>query len=185
MHEIIDPLKAAGLRAGFIKSFVDTSTSYFRKNIENVKPTDIQYDTYSCAYLHDTLDRDISSVIPFDRAVRIISEKKRVYSMWDIQRIPISTDPDIHFFKPHHLELYESDSVIEWDAGELTALLEKELGDYDATDCLHNTLPEDIYVFDDSLEWCVIFTHSSTKSIEVINGVRPRGERLCLSCSRH
>ncbi len=84
IHEIIDPLKAAELRTDFIKAFVDTSTDYFRKNIENVKPTDIQYDTYSCAYMHDTLYRDTSTVITFGRAVQIIAEKQRVYSMWDI-----------------------------------------------------------------------------------------------------
>lgn len=105
--------------------------------------------------------------------------------MWDIQATPIFTDPDYPFCKPHNLEIYKSDTVIEWDADELTALLEKELGDYDATDCEHNTLPEDIYFFDDSFEWCVIFTHSPTEPIEVVNGVRTRGERLCFSCIRH
>lgn len=185
MHEIVYQIKAGELRAKFIKAFVDTSTDYFKKNIENVKPTDIQYDTYSCAYLRDTLYWNTSTVITFNSAIQIISEKKRVYSMWDIQATPIFTDPDILFLKPHYLDLYKSDTIIEWDTDELAALLQKELGDYDSTDCEQNTLPEDIYVFDDSFEWNVIFTHSPTKSPEMINGVRQREERLCFSCSRH
>lgn len=185
MHEIVDQIKADGLRAKFIKAFVDTSTDYFKNNIENVKATDVQYDTYTCAYLRDTFYWDTSAVIPFDRAIRMISEKQRVYTMWDIQKAPIFTDPDIPFLHPHYLDVYRSDTVIEWDAAELTALIDNELGDYDATDCLRNTLPEDIYVFDDSLEWSVIFTHSSVRPIEAVESVRPHGERLCLSCSRH
>lgn len=185
MHEIVDQIKAGELREKFIKAFVDTSTEYFKNNIENVKPTDIQYDTYTCAYLRDTLYRDTSAVIPFDGAIRIISEKKRVYTMWDIQATPVFSDPDTPFLKPHYLDVYKSDTVIEWDSDELAALLEDELGDYDATDCERNTLPEDIYVFDDSLDWSVIFTHSPTASPALISGARPREERLCFSCSRN
>ena len=73
MHEIVDQIKAGELRAKFIKAFVDTSTDYFKKNIENVKPTDIQYDTYSCAYLRDTLYWNTSTVITFNSAIQIIS----------------------------------------------------------------------------------------------------------------
>lgn len=175
--KIVHPTKAAELREAFIKAFVDTSTECYQ-NIEKEKPTDIIYDhSYTHRYLWDTLDRKTCAVIPFRRAIQVISEKKRVYSMWDIRPRDIVFTSEYTFGKPwltpppkpRYLTLYGSDTVIEWDADELTALLEKELGDYDSTNCLETCIPEDLYVFDDSASWCVIFTH------EAIDG-----ERFCL-----
>ena len=169
MHEIIDPIKASELRANFITAFVDTSTDYFAE-LEKVKPTDV-IDNYIWHYLYDTLYFENFTIVPFSCAKEFITKKRRVYTMWDICPSIVTYSFDDKVFsppKPHYLELYESDTVIEWDADELAELLLRELGDYDGTDNVHNTLPEDIYVFDDTLEWCVIFTHSA------ING-----ERFC------
>lgn len=165
---IVSPTKASALRAAFIKAFVNTSTECYQA-IEKEKPTDIVYD-YTHRYLWDTLDRKTCAVISFRRALQVISEKKRVYSMWDIRpRDILSASWLAPPPKPRYLTLYGSDTVIEWEAGELTALVEKELGDYDSTNCLEIRIPEDLYVFDDSFTWYVILTH------EAIDG-----ERYCL-----
>lgn len=169
---IVQPAKATALRAAFIKAFVDTSTECY-KAIETEKPTDTVYDHYIHRYLRNTLSWKKCAVIPFHRAMQVISEKKRVYSMWDIRPRDIVCTSDAPWLtpppKPRYLNLYGSDTVIEWDTGEFTALLEKELGDYDSTDSLQISIPEDLYVFDDSTDWCVIFTHDAID-----------GERLCM-----
>ena len=175
MREIVNPENAAELRSAFIKAFVDTSTEHYNA-IEREKPTDIVYE-YTHRYLRDTLYWEQCVAIPFRRAMQVISEKKRVYSMWDIRPRDIIFTPEYTFGKPwltppprpRYLNLYESDTVIEWDADELTALLEKELGDYGSCDGLEISIPEDLYVFDESAAWCVIFTHDAID-----------GERFCL-----
>lgn len=170
MQEIMNPTKAAALRAGFIRAFVDTSTEYYKKHIEDVRAGDVQYNTYSCSYMRDTLYQDSVENISFDRAVQLITEKERVYTMWDIHPTPIFTDPNAgYWLKPRYLRLYQNDTVIQWDAKDLATLIEAELGDYDRTDGTQTTLPEDLYVFDDSFAWCVIFTHGAID-----------GERICL-----
>lgn len=173
MHKIIDSGKADELRAAFTKSFVDTSTDYY-KALEKVKTADIVHD-YVHRYLRDTLYRGSTDVIPFRSAIETIREKNHVYSMWDIrpEKVICASDPDHDPLKPHYLELYKSDTVIEWDADELAALLETELGDYNGAGYVNSTLPEDIYIFDSSFEWSVIFTHSEID-----------GERLCYICKR-
>ena len=181
MQEILNPAKAAELRAAFIKAFVDTSTTRY-KAIEREKPTDIVYnDHYIHLYLWDTLYQKTFDVIPFRRAIEVISEKQRVYSLWDIRPRDIVFTTEFTFGKPwltpppkpRYLKLYESDTVIKWDADELMVLLEKELGDYASSNGLETSIAEDLYVFDDSVSWCVIFTH------EAIDG-----ERYCLLCRR-
>lgn len=168
---LVNPAKAARLRAAFIKKFVDTSTECYQA-IEKEKPTDIVYE-YTHRYLRDTLYRKKCTVIPFRRAIQVISGKKRVYSMWDIRPRDILPTSDQSWLapppKPRYLNLYGSDTVIEWDPAEFAALLEQELGDYDSTNCLEISIPEDLYVFDDSAAWCVIFTHDAID-----------GERFCL-----
>lgn len=171
MQEIVNPTKAAELRAAFIKAFVDTSTECYQA-IEKEKPTDIVYDHYIHRYLRDTLYWERCAAIPFRRAIQVISEKRRVYSMWDIRPRDILSSSGESWLtppKPRYLKLYESDTIIEWDADELAALTERELGGYDSTNCLEISIPEDLYVFDDSFSWCVIFTHDAID-----------GERYCL-----
>lgn len=173
--QIIDPIKAGALRADFIKAFVDTSTEYYCE-LEKVKPTDTVCDHYVSRYLRDTLFWENTSAVPFRRAAEAVRGKARVYSMWDIRPgdVQYPSFPGLAAMTYHHLEKYGSDTVIEWDAGELADLLEGELGDYAGTDCTENTLPEDVYIFDGSFEWCVIFTHSESAN--------EAGERLCYIC---
>ena len=176
MHKIMDPAKADELREKFIEAFVDTSTERY-KELAKVKPADTVYDSCVVRYMYDTLYWDRTTVVPFSRALQTVAEKNRVYSLWDIHPTVIHIKyPSLNGPKPHYLELYKTDTVIEWDADELAALLEKELGDYKTTDYLHNSLPEDIYIFDDSFQWCVIFTHSPTRE--------DYEERACVICNR-
>ena len=187
MHKIMDPAKAAALREAFINAFVDTSTDCY-KELAKIKPSDYYKqlekgtfditDPHGVRYMYDTLHRDTYTIVPFDRALQAVAEKPCVYSMWDIDPPVLynGDPPRVADTQPHYLELYKPDTVIQWETDELAPLLEKELGDYKTTDYLHNTLPEDIYIFDDSFQWCVIFTHSPTRE--------DYEERLCVICNR-
>ena len=180
MRKIMPPDKGAALRARFIDAFVDTSTDRFRELIK-VKPTDIVYfHSYYRTYMWDTLSPGRYTVVPYHRCIETIAEKKRVYSLWDIfpQKIIYPDKFPGEWIKPRYLELYPGDAVIEWDTDELLSLLKVELEDYDATG-LDITLPEDLYIFDDSFSFCAIFTHESTQ--ELVPGIP--GERFCILCT--
>ncbi len=181
MRKIMPPDKGAALRARFIDAFVDTSTDYFRELIK-VKPTDVVYtsDLIVNRYMWDILSPGSYTVVPYHRCIETIAEKKRVYSLWDIRprKVVYTKYPELWTTTPRYLELYPSDVVIEWDTGELLSLLKVELEDYAATS-LDITLPEDLYIFDDSFSWCVIFTHESTQ--ELVPGIK--GERFCILCT--
>ncbi len=167
--KIIDTTEANMLRQAFINAFVDTSTDYY-KNISKIEPDTVVYGAYYFSYLWDTLYQDNTETISFDNAIKLIVQKNQVYSMWDIRPKEIVDPFPYPPLKPHYLDIYNSDTIIKWESAELTALLDKELGDYSTYDCLTATLPEDIYIFDDTFEWSVLFTHSAID-----------GERICVS----
>lgn len=176
MREIVSSEKSSELRKSFIESFVDTSTEYY-KELSLMRPTDVALNSFVSRYLYDTLYSKYYNTVSCGNAIRIISEKESVYSMWDIRPSKIVYDESYPFpptLWPHYLEVYNSDTVINWNAAELAALLTKELLDYSSYDCTVCPISEDIYVFDDSFTWCVIFTHSPT----TLNG----NKRLCYAC---
>lgn len=80
------------------------------------------------------------------------------------------------------------DFIAEADAHNLAARIEQEwydsyrLGEqnmYDA-DAL---LPDDLYVFDLSMEWCVVFTHETTDwESEIDNPMKAAESRYCIIC---
>ena len=44
-------------------------------------------------------------------------------------------------------------------------------------------LPEDLYVFDLSMEWCVVFTHETTDwESELDNPMKATESRYCIIC---
>ncbi len=179
MSEIVSNEKSSDLRKSFIESFVDTSTEYY-KELSLMRPTDIALNSFVSMYLSDTLYSKYYNAVSCEEAIRMVSEKESVYSMWDIRPSKIVYDESYPFppaLCPHYLEVYNSDTVIKWDADELTALLTKELLDYSSYDCTVSPIPEDIYIFDGSFKWCVIFTHSPT----TLNG----NKRLCYACIKN
>lgn len=71
------------------------------------------------------------------------------------------------------------DFIAEADAHTLAARIEQEWYMYDA-DAI---LPDDLYVFDSSMEWCVVFTHETTDwESELDNPMKAAESRYCIIC---
>ena len=80
------------------------------------------------------------------------------------------------------------DFIAEADAHTLAAKIEQEWYDsyrlaeqnmYDAG----AFLPEDLYVFDSSMKWCVVFTHETTDwESEIDNPTKAAESRYCIIC---
>lgn len=74
--------------------------------------------------------------------------------------------------------------LAECDAATLAALIEKEwFEDYELElqGCYNPNpiLPQDLYVFDDAMQWCVIFTHETT-DLETEDLMKAAESRFCL-----
>ena len=160
MSSTVEIQIASKLRECFMKAFVDCA----------------RYEKMcGVHYLYDCLNAPKCYAVSFEQAKRRLQENETVYTIWDSTQPKIVSQSGIEIV-PHYLELYQADTVIAWKGTEIAALLEKELGDYKTTNVFKNTLPEDLYVFDDTFSWCVIFTHSPSTPKE--------DARLCLLCRR-
>ncbi len=131
---ILDSAKSDALRGGYIEKFINTSSNYYKKNIEN-KTIFSDGECYT-GYLWDCL-LDKSVILEYE-ADKILQGRRNVFIMWDIH----SCD---RIFIPNYWK-YPKSSVLCADAW-----LEN----------LKDDLPEDVYVFDDTFSWSVIYTHET------------------------
>lgn len=143
--DIIPDDRAKLLRERFIAEFIDTASEnylhYYDKN------------EYCGRFLWDSLNA-AGGVVTQEQAAEFLTRFDRVYFMWDFWR------------KGTVFADEYPNTVIETGGGELGRLA---VGEWNAEieaekrDCYieHPQLPSDIYVFDDSLSWCVVFTHES------------------------
>lgn len=135
---VIQGNDAGRLRSEYIKRFVNTTKDYFRSRIATRKEYEDGY--YYEGYLWDTLKRP--EILTENQIVNHIPAEEVVYVFWDI-----------HSSKRINIEVYwgnywrfPKDSVLRLRYGDL--ILGKD-----------KYLPEDIYVFNNELNWSLIFTH--------------------------
>lgn len=131
---ILDNLKSDELRAKYIQNFVNTTKDYFVELIE--RKTEFSDGLCYTGYLWDCLKNP--QVISETEATRILQEKKNIYIMWDIHSCE-------RIFIPNYWK-YPKTSVISTEMW---------------SDSFRENLPEDIYLFDDTFSWSVIFTHET------------------------
>ena len=131
---ILDLEKSNALRAKFIQSFINTESSYYKEKIKCMK----EFSDGLCyvGYLWDCLLNP--KVVSENEANQVLQEKNNIYIMWDIH----SHD---RIFIPNY-----------WKYPKSSILSEKVWKEE-----LKHELPEDIYIFDDSFSWCVIYTHET------------------------
>lgn len=125
--------EAENLRDEYVNKLINRSKDYFKKYIENIQ----EYSDGFCytGYLWDCLNAPIVVDLPYIESK--VDGLKEVFVFWDIhtkERIFIED-----YWK------FDKDSVIALDLNLLLSNL-----DY---------LPEDIYIFDKSLEWTLVLTH--------------------------
>lgn len=131
---ILDSKKSDALRHNYVKNFVDTASTYYKENIE--QKTMFSDGLCYIGYLWDCLLNP--SIILESKADQILQEKRRIYIMWDIHscdRIFISD-----YWK------FPKEKILCTDAW---------------AEIYKDDLPEDIYVFDDTFSWSVIYTHET------------------------
>ena len=131
---ILDLTKADVLRCDYIKNFVNTASSYYKENIEQK----VLFSDGPCytGYLWDCLLN--ASIISEREADQLLKNKKKIFIMWDIHSRDRILIPN--YWKFPKSSILCADSWIE---------------------TLKNDLPEDVYVFDDTLSWSVIYTHET------------------------
>ncbi len=124
------------LRKQFICTFIDTESDYYRKYIETVKDCSDGW-CYS-GYLWDCFIAPI--VIRPDDVINHRDRLRKVFAFWDIHsRDKIWVDD---FWK------FGKDTILRLDFDDLL-----DNPDY---------LPEDIYIFDESMQWTLALTHEYT-----------------------
>lgn len=131
---ILDSKKSDVLRGNYIRNFVDTASTYYKENIE--QKTMFSDGLCYTGYLWDCLLKP--SIILENKAEQILQEKRKIFIMWDIHSCDRILVPDYWKF-PKTKVLYA-------DAWAKT---------------FKDDLPEDIYVFDGTFSWSVIYTHET------------------------
>ncbi len=140
---VLGQSKSDILRNEYISVFVNCDSPHYRKFIEQKR----MFTDGMCyvGYLWDCLLN--MDVISEYRAKMMLTEKRDVFIMWDIHSCERIFIPD-YWKYPKTSVLYTG----EW------------------SDSLMSDLPEDLYLFDETFMWSVIFTHETND----------KGRRYCL-----
>lgn len=136
---ILDSTKSDTLRFEYIKNFINTSSLYYKENIERK----ILFSDGLCytGYLWDCLLKP--TVISEYKANQFLQGKRRIFIMWDIHSCERILIPD--YWKFPKTKIICTDAWME---------------------SFKHNLPEDVYVFDDTFSWSVIFTHETDEKEE-------------------
>ena len=131
---ILDSTKSDTLRCEYIKNFINTSSLYYKENIERK----ILFSDGLCytGYLWDCLLKP--TVISECKANQFLQGKRRMCIMWDIHSCERILIPN--YWK------FPKTKIISTDAG---------------IESFKHDLPEDVYIFDDTFSWSVIYTHET------------------------
>lgn len=159
--EIIPDDRARLLRERFIAEFVDTRSENYRKYYDK--------NEYNGRFLWDSPKYAPKNYnepcCTQEQAAEFLKRFDSVYFMWDFWRkgTVFANEYPNAVIKTSGEEIGQL-AVDEWNA-EIEA--EKH-------DCYieHPQLPSDIYVFDDSFSWCVVFTHESNDCEDLADIVR-------------
>ena len=98
---------------------------------------------------------------------------------------------DVSHHAPRHLFLKNKNHigfVAQTSSEDLAALVEKEWSEFDIPNEQNMSnhlpiLPTDLYVFDFSLNWCVVFTHETTDLVpEPDVTIETADNRYCIIC---
>ena len=131
---ILDSKKSDALRCNYIKNFVDTASTYYKENIE--QKTMFSDGLCYTGYLWDCLLN--LSIISESKADQLLKDKQKIFIMWDIHSCDRILIPD--YWKFPKTRILGADNWLE---------------------TFKDDLPEDVYVFDDTFSWSVIFTHET------------------------
>lgn len=155
---IVDRIIAKDLRHKFIDRYVDTSTWRY-KEIEKIDPRLTAVSQIRC-YLYDTLKDNVRKLTRYNKVLSYLENSDRdVYIMWDIMYDQEGEfgkiDADICFFRKYG---YTSETMLLMKAAEAAELIRAD--NANIASYIDRRIPEDIYIFDDSIEWYIAVTHN-------------------------
>lgn len=133
---LLDPTKSGVLRHDYIRAFVNTTQPYYRKGAD--QKSMLVGGRYT-GYLWDRLLNP--SIILEHEADHLLRGKQKIYIMWDMHLFEMILIPNYRRF-PEPKILYADI----W------------------TEAFKNDLPEDVYIFDDTLNWSIIYTHETDEN---------------------
>ena len=160
--EIWPTKKAAALRKAFIQKFIDMTSDHYQKHIATlVQDTDgLCYDGYLWNCLQD--NKKWKKECCMEDAAAFLRDKKHVFLMWDLFSKERLSDRRLSLENP-------KDTIISIEGSLLSQkIVEEWNNEQDAWtsgfQCQGLWFPEDVYCFDESLSWYVIFTHETWDS---------------------
>lgn len=164
----LNVIESRKIRYLFVNSFVDQTTERYKM----IKEIDLQNDAL---YLWDTLLKPFSSMVNYESVIdHLYNSSDKVLLMMDIQRINRDSEENEYnlYLKKHN---FKREAVFELLASEVAELycLDNEINTNWRPSDLN--LLEDIYVFDESFKWLIVFTH------EFVDQTDTNAHRLCFS----
>lgn len=177
---------AEEIRKRFIECFVMSwkefqikQKDWIAKMAESNYPIDIEW--YEQAYMWDRMDTEFPRV----------SMKEALAFLREHHDDVLFMSEDVSHHAPRHL-FFQNEKHIGFVARtaseELAALVEEEwFEDYRlGMQNMYNpypVLPTDLYVFDFSMKWCVVFTHETTDwESEIDDPMKAADSRYCIIC---
>ena len=156
--------KADRLRLEFTEKFIDTSHRLY-KYIDGVSADETKNwdEGYIESHLWSCLMEEYKRSSEFYSMMRALGkmEQEKVYAMWDVR--PKKIIRPCEEYVPQYLIYFRTDDVIEIAPKELCEMLLREHHIEERAkligDVCTRFLPEDLYVFDESLSWFMAFTH--------------------------
>jgi hypothetical protein len=156
------------IRDLFVNRFVDQTTERYKK----IKEIDLRNDA---VYLWDTLLKPFHTKVNYYSAINHLqNSSNKVFLMMDIQSINKGSEESEFnlYLKKHN---YNRESVFELPASEVAELYRIDNEIHASWLPSDLNLLEDIYVFDESFKWLIVFTHEQVDLIDT------NGHRLCFS----
>ena len=156
------------IRDLFVNSFVDQTTERYKM----IKEIDSQSGSL---YLWDTLLKPFSTIVNYYSAINHLqNSSNKVFLMMDIQRRNRGSEETQFnlYLKKHN---YEREAVFELLASEVAELYRIDNEIHTGWMPSDLNLLEDIYVFDESFKWLIVFTHEQVDLIDT------NYHRLCFS----
>ncbi len=145
-YTIVDQALADRLRADFIDKFTDKTLPFYQKALRMRRFYDgMCYMGYIWEVLKQPYDR-----VTREAALGLLEERAEVYVLWDVRTMK-NVAQAFHYRVP-------KDMVIRVEG---RCLAEQLRADLASPSLPASFLPEDIYVFDDSLDWYIAFTHEA------------------------
>ena len=147
------------IRDLFVNSFVDQTTERYKM----IKEIDSQNVSL---YLWDTLLKPFTTKVNYYSAINHLqNSSNKVFLMMDIQRRNRGSEETQFnlYLKKHN---YEREAVFELPASEVAELYRIDNEIHTSWMPSDLNLLEDIYVFDESFKWLIVFTHEQVDLID-------------------